>query len=357
MRLAACALLLLAACAKPLPPGVESLTPDSSNLQSFFWSPLSRRLAYVEGRFPNRTYLVVSDRAANQRMRTRFKGFALGPSAALSRDGRRALLDAGKIGPYASRQPPVVRVVLYVDTDSGQVLSEESVGPGGTMVLGHPAWSLGPVAAWNAKEGIAWKSFGQGATGGILHGPPAWSGPLLDEPYIIVADKSTESPRLTAYDLRDGRAVRDWRAALSILPLGLRRDGTALAARWTPESARFLLEAYDPNTDRREVLLESDGEIETAIETDRGLYVIAKDTKHRNDTGKDFLAPRVLLALEASGRRWSVPWTSHRGLLLGSDPHDGRLIFAVTDQDRPGAWALEPSPAVLASAARFIDGK
>ena len=30
---------------------------------------------------------------------------------------------------------------------------------------------------------------------------------------------------------------------------------------------------------------------------------------------------------------------------------------ALTDQDRPGAWALEPSPAVLASAARFIDGK
>jgi hypothetical protein len=350
------ALLAAAGCRAPLPPGVERIA-GASGAHAFSWSPASRRLAYVEGRFPDRTYLVVLDRAAGARTRTRLKGFVLGGAAALSRDGRRVLLDAGKVSGFASRNEPAERVILDIDANSGRVLSETSIGASRVAALGHPAWSPDPIAVWNAKDGVRWQAFGSGAAGGVLHGPSAWTALLLDAPYVVVAEKQTERPRMSVYDLRDGSRAAEWGVALTGVPLAVRPDGTALSARWMSENGSFVLESGDPKTGRRAPLLEAEGEIETAIETDRGLYAVAKDPARRNATGKDFLAPRVLLVVESGGQRWSVPWTSHRGEFIGADPKDGRLLFAVTDRDQPAAWFIAPTRAALAAAGSAIDGK
>lgn len=349
------ALLTLAACRPAPPPGVDRVA-GSSDAQSFFWSAPSRRLAFVEGRFPGRTYLVVRDLRRGTRMRRRLKGFVLGGPVALSRDGRRVLLDAGKIGAYASRTEPGDRVLLTVDADDGRILSEETLGVAGVVVLGHPAWSADPVAVWNDRTGVKWKSCGAAGAETAALGPAAWRALLLDEPYLIAAEKQTKRPRMSVYDLRDGRRVAEWRVALTGVPLAQRPDGTALSARWMSETGTFVLESGDPRTGRRVPLLEAEGDIETAVETDRGLFAVAKDPSRRNETGKDFLAPRVLLVSERNGRRWSVPWTSHPGRFLGSDPGNGRLYFAVTDRDRPAVWALAPDRAALAAAGPFLDG-
>ena len=58
----------------------------------------------------------------------------LGGAAALSRDGRRVLLDAGKIGHYISRSEPVDRVILVVDATSWRILSENPIGGGVTAL-------------------------------------------------------------------------------------------------------------------------------------------------------------------------------------------------------------------------------
>mgnify|MGYP001581860733 CR=1 FL=1 len=347
------ALLALSACSKPLPPGVERITGVSS-AQAFDWSLASRRLAFVEGRFPDRTYLVVLNLASGAKMKRRLKGFVLGGGLALSRDGRRVLLEAGKVG-LGTRDEPDDRVILVVDADDGRILSETPVG--GIAALGHPAWSPDPIAVWNGKEGVHWKAFGPNPIEGVLHGEAAWRALLLDEPYLIVAEKQTKRPRMTVYDLRDNRQVTEWRVALTGVPLALRPDGTALSARWMSETGRFVLESGDPKTDRRAPLLETEGEIESALETNRGLYAIAKDPTRRNDTGKDFLAPRVLLVAETGGQRWSVPWTSHQGEFIGTDPANGRLLFAVTDRDQPAAWAIAPTREALTAAGPAIDGK
>ncbi len=350
------ALAGFAACAKPLPAGIERVD-GTSGAQAFSWSPASRRLAFVSGRFPDRTYLVVLNLASGKRLRERLKGFVLGGEIALSRDGRRVLLDAGKLSPSAaSRSEPAERVILVVDAEDGRILNEHPVGVAGVAALGHPAWSPDPIAVWNAKSGINWKAFGAESVGGVLKGPSAWRALLLDEPYVVVAEKQTERPRLMVYDLRDGRAAAEWRAALTAAPLALRGDGTVLSARWMSESGSFVLESGDPKTGRRVPLLEAEGAFESAVETDRALYAIAKDPARRNDTGKDFLAPRVLIVMESDGRRWSVPWTSHRGEFLGTDPKDGRLLFAVTDRDQPAAWAIAPTRSALAAAGPAIDG-
>lgn len=350
-------LALLAACSPPLPPGVARVDGASSS-QGFAWSPAARRLAFVEGRFPDRTYLVVFDRASGSRLRKRLKGYVLGDMVALSRDGRSVLLDAGKIGALeASRDEPAARVVLMVDAEEGRILKERPVGAGGAAALGHPAWSPDPIAVWNTKKGIRWASFGEKPSGGLLDGPAAWRALLLDGPYLVVSERQTERPRLMVYDLRDGGRAAEWRAALTAAPLGVRRDGTALSSRWMSETAMFVLEAGDPRTGRRVPLLEHDGEIEAALETESALYAIAKDPSRRNETGKDFLAPRILLVVERGGARWSVPWTSHRGELLGADPKDGTLLFAVTDGDKPYAWAIAPTRAALTAAGPAIDGK
>lgn len=349
-------LALLAACSKPLPPGVERID-GASGAQAFDWSPASRRLAYVEGRFPDRTYLVVLDRASGARTKHRLKGFVLGGGLALARDGRRVLLDAGKLGPYSSRNEPSDRVILVVEAGSGRILSESPLGVDGAAALGHPAWSPDPIAVWNGKDGIHWKAFGPNKVEGVLHGAAAWRALLLDEPYLIVAEEQTKRPRMTVYDLRDNRQVAEWRVALTGVPLALRPDGTALSARWMSETGHFVLESGDPKTGRRVPLLEAEGEIESALETDRSLYAIAKDPTRRNDTGKDFLAPRVLLVTEAGGQRWSTPWASRQGRFLGADPANGRLLFAVTDHDEPAAWAIAPTRSALTAAGPAIDGK
>lgn len=347
---------LLAACSPPLPPGVEKVD-GASGAQGFDWSPSARRLAFVEGRFPDRTYLVVRDLAAGSQTRRRLKGFALGDRLALSRDGARVLLDAGKFGRYDSRNEPTERVILVVDANDGRVLTEHPIGVAGAAALGHPSWSPDPVAAWNGRDGIHWKSFGSTGAGGFLKGPGAWKALLLDEPYLVVAEKQTERPRMTVYDLSDGRRAAEWRVALTGAPLAVRPDGSALSARWMSESGTFVLESGDPKTGRRSPLLEADGEIETAVENDRGLYAVAKDPSRRNDTGKNFLSPRALLVAEKDGRRWSVPWTAHEGRFLGTDPKDGKLLFAVTDRDKPAVWAISPTREALSAAGAAIDGK
>ncbi|MEQ1918166.1 MAG: hypothetical protein ABL955_03125, partial [Elusimicrobiota bacterium] len=170
-----CAILLalLAACSKPLPPGIEKIT-GASSVQAFDWSQTSRRLAYVEGRFPDRTYIAILNRATGATAKWRLKGFVLGGATALSRDGRRVLLDAGKLGPYDSRSEPVERVILIVDTANGRILSESPLGAAGVVALGHPAWSPDPVAVWNGKDGINWRAFGPNKAEGVLPGPAAW---------------------------------------------------------------------------------------------------------------------------------------------------------------------------------------
>jgi len=347
--------LLLGGCGKPLPPGVERV--GSPGAQACAWSVAARRLACVEGAFPDRTYLVVLDLAAGVKSKRRLKGFVLGGGLALSRDGRGVLLDAGKVGELdASRSEPTNRVVLSVDADDGRVRAELPVGGAGTVALGHPAWSPDPVAVWNSKDGIRWTAFGRRPAGGLIDGPAAWRALLLSEPYLVVAEKQNERPRMSVYDLRDGKRTAEWRVALSGAPLASRSDGMALSARWMSETGSFVLEAGDPKTGRRMPLIETGGEIETAIETDRGLLVVAKDPSRRNETGKPFLAPRVLLAVEKDGQRWSIPWTSHAGEFIGVDPKDGRLLFAVTDRDQPGVWAISPHREALSAAGSAIDG-
>lgn len=347
-------LLLLAACSKPLPPGVERLRAGE---QPCAFSAHARRLACVQGSFPDRTYLVVSDLESGARTKRRLKGFVLGGGIALSRDGRRVLLDAGKLTDNAaSRNEPTNRVVLSVDASDGSVRLEVPVGGAGAAALGHPAWSPDPIAVWNTKDGIRWSSLGEMPAGGLLEGPPAWRALLLDKPYLVVSEKQQERPRMSVYDLRDGRRAAEWRVALTGSPLSARTDGSALSARWMSETGTFVLEAGDPETGRRNPLIETDGEIEAAIETERGVYAVAKDPSRRNATGRDFMTPRVLLALEKDGKRWSEPWTSRSGRFFGADPADGRLLFAVTDRDRPGAWKIAPTRAALAVAGPAIDG-
>ncbi len=328
-----------------MPPGVERFAAEDG--QGF--SLGAGKLAFVEGRFPQRTKLVVLELESGRRTSRRVKGWTLGSKTALSRDGRRVVVEAGKIGKYDSRQEPAERAFLLLDAESGAILAEESIGGAGAVALGHPAWSPDPIVVRNDRGGLRWKAIGSEA-GGLLPGPPAWAGALSDEPVLFAAEKKTEGPRLIAYDMKTGKELASWRSDLSAAPLSVRADGALLAARWVAESGSFVLEACRADG-RREALLESDGEIETAVEAAGALYAVAKDHS-RPKAGKDFLAPRALLVREA-GARWSAPWTSREGRLLGFAGR--RLWFAVTDRDRPAAYAIEPRREPLEAAGPAID--
>lgn len=355
-RAALAALLALAACADPLPPGFERRGSGGSDDQGFVWDAATRRLAWIEGAFPNRTYLVVEDLRGGPRRRWRLKGYTLTGRLALTRDGRRAVLEAGKMGPHLSREAPRDKRVLLVDLETGAVLRERDIGRDATAVaLGHPSWSSDPVAAWDGPEGLLWSALGEGREGGVLLGPAARLALLAGrEPWLAAAVDDERRPALRVTDLLTRQTVRSWPTALT--PRALAWDGDRLlASRWDPSTGKFVLESCDPHDGRREVLLETDGEFETALKLPGALYAVAKDPSRPDADGREFLAPRVLLAVEDGRRPWSAPWTSRRGAFLGWDGETRRLWFATADKDRPAAWAIPPEPEALKAAAAVLD--
>lgn len=333
-------------CPKSYPAGVSRLA-GGSDLQGFAWSAEAGRLAWVEGRFPQRTYLVAADRRGKVLARHRLKGWTLSGPVVVTRDGRRAAVVAGKLGKYDSREEPDEHGALLVDLASGAVLETLETGPTAPVALGAPAWAEGPIAVWNRSAGLAWKELGSSNAGGVA-GAGAWKGVLTDAGALVAGDRAAK-PRLFAADLRSGTVTHSWSAELSVAPLSARADGSVLASRWVAESGKFVLEACDPATGGRTALLETDGEIESAVETPAGVFAIAKDHSRKNDTGKPFLAPRVLLTIAPGGERSTLPWTPHKGELLGSDPVSGLLWFAVTDRDKPSVWGLATTRSALAA--------
>lgn len=355
-RAAALALALLAACGDRLPPGFERRGSGESDDQGFVWDATTRRLAWIEGAFPNRTFLVVEDLRGGPRRRWRLKGHTLTGRLALARDGRRALVESGKLSGKLSREAPREKRVLLVDLETGAILRERDIGRDATAAaLGHPAWSAEPVAAWDGPEGLLWSAVGEGREGGVLLGPAARLALLAErEPWLAAAVDDERRPALRVTDLLTRRPVRSWPTALT--PRVLAWDGNRLlASRWDHSSGKFLLEACDPADGRREVLLEADGEIETALRVPGALYAVAKDPSRADADGRDFLAPRVLIVREDGRSPWSVPWTSRRGAFLGRDPETRKLWFAVADKDRPAAWAIPPEPEALKGAAVLLD--
>lgn len=341
-------LTLIAACSGPLPPGVESFPGGD---QAFFWSPQAKRLAFVEGIFPNRTKAAVLDPQTSRRRSFRVKGYVFGGPLALSRDGRLLLAEAGKIG-SASRAEPARKVLLLLDAETGRVLAEQAL-PGTTAALGHPAWASGPAAAWAGPEGLSWRVFSRSPEHGVVPNGAPWRGVFLDEPVLAAAED--KPPRLAAYALREPRLLASWPTALTPAVLGEAPDGRVLAARWVAGFGGYRLESLDPRTGRAGPRLETEGIIETALETSSALYAVAKDPSRSNASGRSWLAPRLLLVVEKSGARWSVPWSMREGRFLGVQD-DGKLWFAVTDRNRPGLFRLAPTAAALKAAPPVLDG-
>ena len=342
-------LLMAAGCEAPAPPGVEAFGGD----QAFFYSEPSRKLAFVDGKFPHRTRLSVLDLTTRRLSSRRLRGFTLGGPLALSRDGKAVLLEAGKIT-SASRNEPATRVLLLVDPETGTIEREDLL-PGPAVAVGAPEWAPAPVGAWRDEDDVIRKIYTAGREQDRpeqrLDSMKAKSAVFLPRPGIAWAQD--EPPGVHARS--DLQGAFSWKSDLPPALHGVAPDGRLLASRWGAAFAGYRLESLDPRSGRAEARLETEGEIETALETPSALYAVAKDPSRSNPTGREWLAPRKLHVVERSGNRWSVPWTYRRGRFFGVQP-DGKLWFAVTDPNRPGAYRLDPDPKRLEAAAAALDG-
>lgn len=341
-------LLSLPGCPRHLPDGV-SRPVGGADLHSFSWSPESGRLSYVEGRFPQRTYLVVAERGGRAVSSTRLKGYTLVGPTALSKDGKTAAVGVGKLGERDSRDEPRERGLLVVEAESGS-MKEALDLPAAPLAVAAQSWTDNLVAVWNGGRSLVWRELGGPAAKDLPLAPAAKAVLTPDGLLAAAADK-----HVTGVDLRGDRQTARWDAQLTVEPLSVRPDGRVLTTRWESESGKFVLEACDLRSRERAVVLESDGEIETALATPKGVFAVAKDHSRKNSSGKGFLAPRVLLVVEPGGARWSTPWTSRPGAFFGWDEAAGRLWFAVTDRDRPAAWAVSTDRTALTAAGPAID--
>lgn len=134
------ALLALAACSPAAAPldGARLLV-DAPEAHGYAISPDASHAAWIEGEWPDRSSLAVSDLRANHVARRRLDGYSLAETAYDEAGGLKVL--ARRVGFASSpNSPPQEAAILDVSADGKTVLSTEAV-PGGRI-----------AAPWHVKD-------------------------------------------------------------------------------------------------------------------------------------------------------------------------------------------------------------
>lgn len=288
------AALALAACAPPptSPPGARLVT-GAPEAHGYSVSPDGSLAAWIEGEWPDRTRLAVSDARTGRASRRRLDGYSLAETAFDDAGSLKVL--ARRVGFAASpNAPPREAVILDVAADGSAVLSAEDV-PGGRIATRGPS-------PWHEKE----------APAGLYKaaGPPTV--------------------------LRRGPQGVVWTASLS------------------PDGSRFIVESFEAAGGKPLSVLSAPGPVESLLPGRDALYILTRSSDSlptKNGPG-----PRLLtkVDLRVGREAWSAPWAGRASSLLARAP-DGRVFIAVTDPAAPSLWELEDRPQAVAAAAPLAE--
>jgi len=339
------AALALGACGPKAPEGSSAygLTPDD---RDFRFDAPSRRVLFVRGTFPDKSYAGSIDLAAGRLSLHRSSGRRIIGLPAGGSAPPRALFSAAELVDEYSGEAPKGEIVLQTTPgDSGSDRTAKLDEGRHAVCLVETPWSGGVlVAAASSDRGTKlarWKpsspeleSFAA-LPADIVDCGAAAVAPRLG---LLIVKEASASYRV--WDVAAGREASSLGLPPNPTVVGRSADGRLFAA-WLDEDAGVRrLAALDPATGALTSLYRSSDTIVSAVALSSGTLTLVRDERDRGGIASH-LKPQTLVKLAADGRvEWARPWSRLPSRLVGFDAATGRVLVSIADPEINALWAV-----------------
>lgn len=361
MRLALLAsALALAACGPRAPQGSAVIKLDPSD-RDFRFDAGARRVLFVRGAYPGKTYAGSADLAAGRLSVHRSSGRAISGSPWRRASSSRALFRAAPIVDGYAGEVPKGDIILDAapgDPGSDRTLQLEGgrLAPcitetgwsRGVLVAAAPAGRAAKLGRW--RDSSAALDVFADLPPGIVDCAASTRSPTLG---LLIVEKTTA--RFVVWNVEKGSQS----SALTLPPepriVGRAEDGRLFAALVRKDSDERLLAALDPETGTLKELFTSTETIVSATALPSGVAVLLRDEQASGGLAAH-LKPQCIVKLGEGGRvEWTKAWSRLPSELVGFDAASGRLVVAVIDTAYAGLWAVPTEEPGFAAAVGRIE--
>ncbi len=352
------AALVLGACGPRAPKGSVAVTLDPGDRGFLFDGP-SRRVLFVRGTYPEKTYAGFADLETGRANLHRSPVRALVSVGSARPNSKRALFIAKPIVDENAGERPQGGILL--DTIPGNAASDRALQMTRSLeprcVL-ETAWSAGALVISSRVEGPAylgrWRD-GSEALDPIMNLPPG----------IAACTASARLPRLgVVLEARTGASFKVWdvdqkkeisTVALPEYPsiVGRAEDGRLFATWRSETSQESVLGSLDPETGRMTGLYASSDTIVSAVAVPSGVAVLLRDDREVDSKAAHLKPQKVVVVGPGRETLVSRAWTRLPSSLVGYDAATNRFILAVVDTEYAAVWAVpQDEPGFNAAAAQ-----
>lgn len=353
------AALALGACGPSAPEGSAAygLSPDD---RDFRFDASSRRVLFVRGAFPNKSYVGSLDLAAGRLSLHRSAGRRIIGLPAGRSAPPRALFSAAEIvDEYAGEAPKGEVILEAVPGDAGADRSARLDAGRRAVCLVETAWSDGVlVAAASEDRGTKlgrWRPAGSEIeTFATLPAGIADCGAAANVPRLGLLIRDDHSARFDVWDAAAGRSASSIGLPPEPLVVGRAGDGRLFAAWLDKDAGTRRLAALDPATGALTPLYSSSATIVSAAALPSGFLLLVRDDRAVGGIA-GHLKPQSVIKLAAGGRvEWTKTWSRLPSRLVGFDAASGRALVAIADPEYNALWAVPlDEPAFGAAVARL----
>lgn len=351
----------LAACGPRAPEGgVAVALPEGSH--SFAHDAAGRRVLFVVGGYPNKTYLGSLDLGTGRLASRRAPALSPASLPVPGRDGRVLLIATPGLDPMDA-ESPATRLSEFD-------WSAAKPGSGAELREGHvPLCLTGPAGGGDAS--VVTLAAGREPMLSV------WKDDRLTEvddaslPEAEGCRFAASVPRLLLMGKDSGRQITVFdfarRAEASVIrPGGTSRlvggaGGDVAYVQVTPSRGdEKPLLRVDLRDGSSEVVLRSTRTARSAVETPGGVFVLLGERAKASSSVAAHFQRQELVKLGAvrGGERsveWRAPWSVLPGELLGWDESRKALVVATNDTLHPSLWAVPAVPAAVAATRDELD--
>lgn len=356
------AALALCACGPRAPEGSAAfnLAPED---RDFRFDSLSRRVLFVRGTFPEKSYVGSIDLATGRLSVHRSAGRRVIGLPAGGSSPPRALFSAADIVDEYTGEAPKAEVILEASPgDAGSDRAARLDGGRHAVCLVETAWSGGVlVAAASEDRGTKlgrWRTAGSeieafaALPSGIVDCGAAAEVPRLG---LLIRDKN--SARFDVWDLAAGRIASSIGLPPEPLVVGRGGDGRLFAAWLDQDAGLRRLAALDPATGALTSIYSSSVTIVSAAALPSGVLLLVRDERAMGGIA-GHLKPQSIVKLAAGGRvEWAKSWSRLPSRLVGFDAASGRVLAAISDPAYNGLWAVPLDEPAFGAAVERLEGE
>ena len=329
------AALALAACGPKAPEGSSAygLSPDD---RDFRFDARSRRVLFVRGAYPNKSYVGSVDLVAGRLSLHRSAGRRIVGLPAGGSPPLRAFFSAAElVDEYAGEAPKGEVILDAAPGDAGSDRSAKLDDDRRAVCLVETDWSDGVlVAASNWDRGTKlgrWRS----------------AAPAIENFAVLpsgIIDCGAAGRQASSIGLPPKPQV-----------VGRSGDGRLFAAWLDKDSGLRRLAALDPESGTLTALYTSSATIVSAAALPSGSLLLVRDEQALGGIALH-LKPQRLVKLAADGRvEWTKSWSRLPSRLVGFDSASKRVLVAITDPEYNGLWAVPLNEPAFAAAVERLE--